>query len=119
MAIFQDSIMCTKSSQTSGRLRVTQAFIALASIPGSSPVSRTLSIAIIGTCEIRMFNAPSTWSGDALPLWIELFDHGARVSVDSCSCREVDEAVAAFDEFFSDAETLNQVCRPEANDARV
>jgi hypothetical protein len=111
--------MCTKPSHTSGRLRVTQAFIALSSIPGSSPVSRTLSIVIIGTCEIRMFNASSTWPGDAPSLWIELFDHGARVSVDSCSCREIDEAVAAFDELLSDAETLNQVSGPEANDAQV
>ena len=29
MAIFQDTAMCTKSDQTSGRLRVTQAYIAL------------------------------------------------------------------------------------------
>ena len=111
--------MCTKPSQASGRLRVTQAFIALSSIPGSSPVSRTLSIVITGNCEIRMFNALSTWPGDAPPLWIELFDHGDRVSVDSCSCREIDDAVAAFEELRTDAETLNEVCSPGAGGARV
>jgi hypothetical protein len=111
--------MCTKSIQTSGRLRVTQAFIALSSIPGSSPAPRTLSIAMIGKCEIRMFNASSIQPGDAPPLWIELFDHDAQVSVDSCICREIDDAVAAFDELLSDAETLNEVCRPEAGDAQV
>ena len=85
--------MCTKPSQTSGRLRVTQAFIALSSIPGSSPVSRTLSIVITGNCEIRMFNALPTWPGDAPPLWIELFDHDAQMSLDSYICREIDDAV--------------------------
>lgn len=111
--------MCTKPSQASGRLRVTQAFIALSSIPGSSPVSRTLSIVITGNCEIRMFNALPTWPGDAPPLWIELFDHGDRVSVDSCSCREIDEAVAAFDALLSDAEALNAARGAEANGAQV
>jgi hypothetical protein len=111
--------MCTKPSQASGRLRVTQAFIALSSIPGSSPVSRTLSIVITGNCEIRMFNALSTSPGDAPPLWIELFDHGDRVSVDGCGCREIDEAVAAFDEFLSDAEALDEARSAEANGAQV
>jgi hypothetical protein len=111
--------MCTKSSQTSGRLRVTQAFIALSSIPGSSPAPRTISIAMIGKCEIRMFNASSTRPGDAPPLWIELFDHDAQVSLDSYSCREIDDAVAAFEELRTDAETLNEVCSPGAGGARV
>lgn len=111
--------MCTKSSQTSGRLRVTQAFIALSSIAGSSPAPRTLSIATIGKCEIRMLNASSTWPGDAPPLWIELFDHDAQMSVDSSCCHEIDDAVAALDEWLSDAETLNEVRRPEADDAQV
>jgi hypothetical protein len=111
--------MCTKPSQTSGRLRVTQAFIALSSIAESSPVSRTLSIAIIENCEIRMFNDSSTWSGDAPPLWMELFDHHTRVSVDGCSCRQIDDALAAFDDFFSDAEALNEARRAESNGAQA
>jgi hypothetical protein len=111
--------MRTKSGQTSGRLRLTQAFIALSSIPGSGPAPRTLSIAMIGKCEIRMFNASSSWPGDAPPLWIELFDHDAQISIDSRSCREIDDAMAAFDEWLSDAEILKELCRPEADDAQV
>jgi hypothetical protein len=66
-----------------------------------------------------MFNDSSTWSGGAPPLWIELFDHSARVSVDGCSCRQIDEAVAAFDELLADAAALNEARRAEANGAQV
>jgi hypothetical protein len=66
-----------------------------------------------------MLNASSTWPGDAPPLWIELFDHDAQMSVDSSCCHEIDDAVAALDEWLSDAETLNEVRRPEADDAQV
>jgi hypothetical protein len=66
-----------------------------------------------------MFNDLSARSGDAPPLWIELFDHRARVSVDGCICRQIDDAVAAFDELLSDAETLNEARRAEANGSQV
>jgi hypothetical protein len=50
--------------------------------------------------------------------WIELFDHDAQVSVDSCSCREIDDAVAAFEALLAQAESLNETGRPEADDAK-
>jgi hypothetical protein len=66
-----------------------------------------------------MFNASSTRPGDVPPLWIELFDHDAQMSLDSYICREIDDAVAAFDELRTDAETLNEVCRPGAGSVQV
>lgn len=108
--------MCTKSSRTSGRLRITQAFIALSSIPEVSSAPRTISIVRIGEREIRMSSALPSRSGGAPMLWLELFDH--EVSVDSCSCREIDDAVAAFEALLAQAECLNETGKPEADDAK-
>lgn len=95
--------MCTKSSRTSGRLRVTQAYIALSDIPGSNPTPRTIVVERIGTYEIRMFNGSPTRSGDAPRLWMELFDHDAQGSLDSCSFHEIDDALSVFDELVARA----------------
>ena len=111
--------MCTKSSQTSGRLRVTQAFIALSSISGDAFEPRIISVLSIGKYEIRMFNGSPSRAGDAPSLWIELFDHSVPLSLDSCSCREIEDAVAAFDEMVSEAETLNDVWGPETDGAQA
>ena len=88
--------MCTKSD-ASGRLRVTQAYIALLGIAGSSFPPKMVSVTRIGEYEVRMFSGLPTECGDA-PLWMELFDHAGQVSLDSCSFREIDDAVSAFDE---------------------
>jgi hypothetical protein len=118
-AMFRDSTMCTKPGRTSGRLRTTQAFIALSSISESSSVPRTISIVKIGKYEIRMFNGPPIWPGGTRASWLELFDHNAQLSVDSCSCREIDEALTGFDELVSQAERLNEACGPEEDDAQA
>lgn len=89
--------MCTNT--TSGRLRITQAFMALSGTPEGNSAPRTISVIKIGSHEIRMSNGSSRGPGDVPLLWMELFDHDARISVDSCSCIEIDDAVSAFDEF--------------------
>ena len=98
--------MCTKSSRTSGRLRITQAFIALSGISEGGSAPRTISIVKIGRYEIRMFSGSPRWPGGTRRSWIELFDHDAQLSVDSCGCREIEEALAGFDELVSQAEGL-------------
>lgn len=95
--------MCTNSSRTSRRLRVTQAYIALSGVPGSSPTPRTISVESIGAYEVRMFSGSPARSGDAPLLWMELFDHDAQRSVDSCAFREIDDALSAFDELVARA----------------
>jgi hypothetical protein len=66
-----------------------------------------------------MFNGSSIWPGRTLASWLELFDHNAQLSVDSCSCREIDEALTGFDELLSQAESLNEACGPEEDDAQA
>ena len=38
-----------------------------------------------------MFNGQPRWPNDVPPVWIELFDHDARMSVDSCGCLEIED----------------------------
>jgi hypothetical protein len=95
-----------------------QAFIALSSNSGNSADFRYVSVARIGKYEIRMFNGSPARSGDAPPLWIELFDHVTGTSVDSSSCHEIDDAVSAFDAMARQARNSNETSGPEAGDAR-
>ena len=111
--------MCTNSSRTSGRLRVTQAFIALSSISESSSAPRAISIVKIGRYEIRMFNGSPGWPGGMRLSWLELLDQDTRSSVDSCSCHEIDEALARFDELVLQAEAMNKAGGSEKDDAQA
>jgi hypothetical protein len=93
--------MCAKFNPTSGKLRVAQAFIALSSATGSIFAPRYVSVVRMGKYQIRMFNGSLARPGDALPLWMELFDDDAKISIDSCSCHEIDDAVSAFEALVS------------------
>ena len=100
------------SDKTLSKLRIARAYIQLLCIPeGSSETS--VSLACIGNCEIRIFEGSQvTWDG--MPLfWLELFDHGARMSVDSFSCREIDDAVVVFEEFIAQAGHLKEASGPD------
>ena len=93
--------MCAISNPTSGKLQMAQSFIALSSLAGSCSTPRSVSVAWIGRYEIRLFNSLSTRTGDAPLLWMELFDHDAQISVDGCICREIEDAISAFDDLVS------------------
>jgi hypothetical protein len=57
-----------------------------------------VSLAQIGNYEIRMLEASKA---DGPLFLIELFDHDAQSSVDSCVCDDIEEGVAAFEDFIS------------------
>src|SRR5438067_2161023 len=66
-------------------LRIARAYIKLLCIPESSSGARMVSLARIGDLEIRLLEGLQLSSADAPPFWMELFDHKAQVSVDSCA----------------------------------
>jgi hypothetical protein len=100
------------SDKTLSKLRIARAYIQLLCIPeGSSKAS--VSIAWIGNCEIRIFEG-SQANSDGMPLlWLELFDHGAKTSVDSFSCHEIEDAVVVFEDFISQAGYLKEASGPD------
>jgi len=59
-----------------------------------------VSLARVGSYEIRIFEPLAANPISAL-FWIELFDHDAESSVDSCACRNIEEAVVRFEDFIA------------------
>ena len=88
-------------------LRIAQAYLNLLCIPeGSSNAS--VSLAWIGSCEIRIFEGPQA-NTNGMPLfWLELFDHRAKTSVDTFSCNEIEAAAVVFKDFIAQANDLNE-----------
>ncbi|MBN8986662.1 MAG: hypothetical protein J0H42_00345 [Rhizobiales bacterium] len=83
-------------------LRISRAYVSLLSRPEGEAAA--ISLAWIGDHEIRMHAAPP--AGDAKqPLFIiDVFDHDARLLIDSRACHTVAEGAVAFDEFLHMAE---------------
>src|SRR6478736_9179651 len=74
--------ICDTSERTLAELRIARAYIRLSSLPEDSPEA-SVSLASIGSGEIRMLRGPKICL-DGVPLfWLELFDHSAKTSVDS------------------------------------
>ena len=90
--------MAKISDDTFSKLRITRAYIKLLCIPEGE--TKIVSLVQIGNYEIRMLEASKADSDGPLFL-IELFDHDAQSTVDSCVCDDIDEGVAAFERFVS------------------
>jgi hypothetical protein len=87
-------------------LRITWALVRLLCIPESEPGPRMVSLARIGSYEVRMFEPSQTDSPDAPLFWMELFDHDMEICIDSCVCRSIKEAAAMFEHFISSTGNL-------------
>ena len=111
--------MCAKFNLTSGRLRVAQAFIAVLSLAGRGSAPRYVSVVRMGKYEIRMFSSAPGSPGDAPQVWMELFDHDAKRSIDSCSCGEIDDAMSAFEVLVAQVENSNGTFGPEVDEPEV
>jgi hypothetical protein len=95
-----------KSDKTPIELRIARAYIRLLCAPANNPVARTVSIARIGDHEIILFEDWQAEGTDKPLFWIELFDHGVPVSIDSGACHKIEEAAAVFEQFLVEAERL-------------
>ena len=94
-------------SNSTGRpnlpLRVTQAYVSLSSVPESDAGTRIVSLARCGDLEVRLIElSRGTHEGEP-PLWVDLYDHALEVTIDSCRCSDVDEAIAAAEHLLSQA----------------
>lgn len=99
--------MCKVSDETFSELRIAQAYIRLLCTPETKSGANMVSLAWIGSREVRMFEGPQIGSAHAPLFWIELFDHSAQVSIDSCGCHEIEDARVAFEDFISQAQCSN------------
>ena len=105
-------IVSRMTDKTFSELRIARAYVKLLCIPeGSSEAS--VSLAWIGNCEIRIFEGSQANSDGMQLFWLELLDHGAKTSVDSFRCQEIEDAVVVFEEFISQAGRLNEASGPD------
>ena len=104
--------MSNISDKTLSELRIAQAYVRLLCIHERNPKA-SVTLARIENCEIRIFEGSQACS-DGMPLfWLELFDHGAKGSIDSFSCYRIDDAVVVIDDFIFQAGQLSDGCRPD------
>ena len=105
-------IDCNTSEKTPTELRIARAYVRLCSIPEDSPEA-SVSLASIGSHEIRMLRGTKV-DLDGVPLfWLELFDHSTKASVDSFCCHRLKDAVPVFADFISQAVRLNSPDGPD------
>jgi hypothetical protein len=67
----------------------------------------SVSVTWVGNCEVRMFRGPETDFDNRALFWLELFDHGTRMSVDGFRCLNIKDAAPAFDILMSQLASLN------------
>jgi hypothetical protein len=95
------------SETTLAELKIARAYVRLCAIPEGSPEA-SVSLASIGSHEIRMLRSPEV-DLDGVPLfWLELFDHSTKMSVDSFCCHRLKDAVPVVCDFLAQAHDLNK-----------
>src|ERR1700731_4670214 len=90
------------SERTRAELLISKAYAKLSAIPKDGSQA-SVSLASIGSYEVRMFLRRGTDLNGVPQFWLELFDHGTRRSVDSFLCHQVKDAAPIFEEFMSHA----------------
>jgi hypothetical protein len=91
--------VCKITDNRLSKLRITRAYIKLLCIPEGDP--KMVSLVQIGNYEIRMLEASKVDTADGPLFLIELFDHDAQSSVDRRVCDDIEEGVAAFEDFIA------------------
>ena len=100
-------IDCNTSEWTLTELRIAKAYVRLCAIPADSPEA-SVSLASIGSHEIRMLAGPAVDLDSAPLFWLELFDHSTKTSVDSFCCHRLKDAVPVVCDFFAQVDDLNK-----------
>src|SRR5258708_32292591 len=90
--------MSNISDNALSKMRIARAYVQILCILEDRSEA-SASLASIGNCEIRMFVGSKAHSDGMSLSWMELFEHGAKASVDSYSCHKIEDAVAVFEDF--------------------
>ena len=74
--------------------------------PQNEDGSRTMPVARFDTFEVRLIEFADCNRRDSLDLWIELYRHDTQSSIDSCRCRDLEEAQNFGEYLISEARVL-------------
>ena len=95
------------SERPHAELLLSEAYAELSAISENSSQA-SVSLASIGSYEVRMLLRRGPDLNGVPQFWLELFNYGTRRSVDSFLCHQVKDAAPIFDEFLSHAAYLNK-----------
>ena len=105
--------LCKSSTHRSVALTVTQAYVRLFSVSASESGVRSVPLARFGNYEVRLAELPSmAFAADLPPLWMELYDHQIRSSIDGCGCSDLEDAIPAAEDLLSQAQQLSKKANP-------
>jgi len=90
-------------------VKILRGYGKLLGIPHIAHGSRTVALERVGDCEISMFEALGAGLPDSPLFWMELFDLRVDSSLDSRGCHNMRDAVAAFEDFASQASRLAEM----------
>jgi hypothetical protein len=76
--------------------RIAKAYLSLPSAPIGEYGERMISLEQIGNLEIRLVDFAPEGNADSPLVWLELFDHDTKSTVDSCQCHTIEDAMARF-----------------------
>lgn len=94
--------------------RLYNSYIRLKLTPKSESGSRTILIARFGAFGVRLVEFADSDQLDSLDLWIELYHYDTQSSIDSCMCRDLDQAENLGGYFIYQAmDYANLVIEPE------
>jgi hypothetical protein len=87
--------------------KLIQAYTSLAVTlsPVDSPKSASLDR--WGAYEVRLFEPSQITMTEAIPFWVELFDHKTKTSLDIFGSVDIEEVARVADELISRAKKLN------------
>ena len=87
------------SDNTFSKLRIARADTKLLCIPDGE--TKLVSLGLIGNYEVRMLEAARADSDYGQLFLLELFDHDSQLAVESRVCGDIEQGVAAFENFVS------------------
>jgi hypothetical protein len=87
------------------------AYLSLFLVRPGADQSKTASLARFGAYEVRLIEFTVEQSEDGPMLWVELYAHDTRSSLDSFRCDDLDEAVTGADELVARARALHERSR--------
>jgi len=95
----------TRNRSTLGRL--SKAYVSLTLMPERDDRSKMITLDRYGPYEVRLIEfLQGEVTGDCL-LWLELYCHVTKSSLDSCRCENLDDAETAADLLISSAKQLH------------
>jgi hypothetical protein len=88
--------------------RLSKAYASLAFMPEDDDRSRTTTLDRYGAYEVRLVELSQNAATEDRLVWLELYCHVTKSSLDSCRCDDLDDAETAANHFVSSAKLLQR-----------